>query len=480
LPLEKPYYKTNAEFKGYFVVKPYPNLNVYKNQNKEMGAISMVELGIWLVYFSLILVLLVVFRVSKTESHYRFFIPAFILKVFGGIGFAIIYIYYYKFGDTFLYHRGATVLANALVDTPADYFRLLASTNANLPVDLSDFSTSISYSRGAEEWFMVKLLSPIALLSFGSYLVTTLFMSFISFFGGWKLFLVFRDLLPKREWLAFIAAFLIPSALFWGGGIMKDTFTLTGINLVIYGLYFTVYKGKVHMGKYILVAVSAFIVLFLKGYVIIAFVPGLLFGINALIKNAAQSQVLRQFLGLVFLVITVAIIYLGPQYLGSTSSKYTAAALEGRVKGFHTWHTDVGGATYNLGEVEYTALGILMKVPSALNVTFFRPYLWESGNPVVIIAALESTVLFLLFLYILMKLRWNFIRYIREKPILITFYLYCLIFGFVVGFTSYNFGALGRYKIPIYSVFVFILLYLFSRIDETNKLENEELLDDVG
>lgn len=443
-----------------------------------MGGISVAELGIWLVYISLLVVLLVVFRVSKQESHYRFFLPAFILKVFGGLGFAIIYIYYYKFGDTFLYHRGASILADTLVDSPGDYFRLLASSNANLPVDLSSFSTSISYSRGAEEWFMVKLLSPISLFSFGSYLVTTLFMSTISFFGGWKLFLVFRDLLPKREWLAFAAAFLIPSALFWGGGIMKDTFTLTGINLVIYGLYFTVFKGKVHMGKYALVAVSAFIVFYLKGYVIIAFIPGLLFGINALVKNAARNQLLRQFLGAVFLAITVAIIYLGPQYLGSTSSKYTASALEGRVKGFHTWHTDVGGATYNLGEVEYTAFGVIQKIPSALNVTFFRPYLWESANPVVLLAAVESTLLLLLFLYILVKLRWRIFSHIREKPILITLIIYCLIFGFVVGFTSYNFGALGRYKIPIYSVFVFLLLYLLAKVNEDKpEIDHGEVLD---
>lgn len=443
-----------------------------------MGGISVAELGIWLVYISLLLVLLVVFRVSKKEAHYRFFLPAFMLKVIGGLGFAVIYIYYYKFGDTFLYHRGASILADTLVDSPGDYFRLLASSNANLPMDLSNFTTSISYSRGAEEWFMVKLLSPISLLSFGSYLVTTLIMSAISFFGGWKLFLVFRDLLPKRELLAFAAAFLIPSALFWGGGIMKDTFTLTGINLVIYGLYFTVFKGRVHIGKYVLVAVSAFIVFYLKGYVILAFIPGLLFGINGLIKRVAQNQLLQQTLGAVFLAITVAMIYFGPQYLGSASSKYTASALEGRVKGFHTWHTDVGGATYNLGEVEYTAVGIILKIPSALNVTFFRPYLWESGNPVVLLAALESTLLFLLFLYILVKLRWRMFSGIREKPILVTLYIYCLIFGFVVGFTSYNFGALGRYKIPIYSVFVFILFYLLAKVrEDKSPVVSEEVLD---
>ncbi len=185
-----------------------------------------------------------------------------------------------------------------------------------------------------------------------------------------------------------------------------------------------------------------------------------------------KSVVLRRVLGSLFLLITVGIIYLGPRVLADASSKYTSSAIKGRVRGFHTWHTAVGGAIYSLGEIEYTATGILRKVPAALNVTFFRPYPWESGKPVVLISAVESSLLFILFLYVLFKLRFRIIKYVREKPILTTFIIYCLIFGFVVGFTSYNFGALGRYKIPIFSLFVFVLFYLLSKVkDERQSAE---------
>lgn len=435
-----------------------------------MGVVTWVDWAIWVVYFTFIFVVLVVYRLSKTENHYRFFLFGFVLKVFGGLGFAIIYIYYYKYGDTFLYHRGATVLSQTFLESPADYFRLLSSSNGNLPPDLSEFSTAISYSRGAEEWFMVKLLSPITFVAFHSYLVLTLFLSLISFYGGWKLFLVFKDLMPKRENLAFIAVFLLPSVLFSGGGVMKDTFTLAGINIIIYGLYFTLFKRQVSLAKYGLIMVAAYVVFYLKSYVLIAFVPGLLFGLNALIKERLNNPVLRRSLGTLFLLITVGIIYTGPRVLADTSSKYTAAAITGRVKGFHTWHTDVGGATYNLGEMNYTPLGVIQKIPAALNVTFFRPYLWESSSVVVLISGLESFALLLFFVYVLYKLRWKIFRHIREEPILITFLIYCLIFGFVVGFTSYNFGALGRYKIPVYSLFVFLLFYLFGKVRDQKNL----------
>ena len=205
-------------------------------QKKIMGSITWIEWGIWLVFFVFIFVLLYTYRHFKKDPAYRFFLGAFVLKVLGGVAFAFVYVYYYKFGDTFLYFRGGQTLAQTLVDSPGDYFRLLMADNGNLPADLGDFEAAISYSRGAEEWFMVKLLSPLVLLAFDSYLVVTLLMSLISFFGAWKLFLVLKDLLPNRQGMAFFAAFLIPSALFWGGGIMKDTFTLAGINYIIYCL----------------------------------------------------------------------------------------------------------------------------------------------------------------------------------------------------------------------------------------------------
>lgn len=441
-----------------------------------MGSITWVDWSIWFIYFIFIGMLLWMVQSQQKETYYRYFFTGFLLKVAGGVGFVLIHVYYYKYGDTFLYHRGASVLSQTFIDSPVDYFRLLAAGNANLPPDLADFSQAISYSRGAEEWFMVKLLSPIVFISFHSFLVTTLFMSLISFWGGWKLFRVLEDILPSRPQFGFIAAFLLPSVLFYGGGTMRDTLTLAGVNLIIYSLYFSVYKRTFSWRKLLLFVGASYLVFYLKGYVLIAFVPGALFGLNAVLRGSVGNQVIRRFVGTVFLSITVVVIYFGPQFLGEASSKYTSEAITGKVKGFHSWHTDIGGATYNLGEVDYTPLGVVRKIPAALNVTFFRPYLWESSSVVVLISALESFILLCFFVYILFKLRWRIFTLIGEQPMLITFSIYCLIFGFVVGFTSYNFGALGRYKIPIYSLFIFLLLYLYQHINTT---EREELTEPV-
>ena len=46
-----------------------------------------------------------------------------------------------------------------------------------------------------------------------------------------------------------------------------------------------------------------------------------------------------------------------------------------------------------------------------------------------------------------------YFKAIISKPILQMSFIFILLFGFVVGFTSFNFGALARYKIPSMPIF---------------------------
>ncbi|MCH2233571.1 MAG: hypothetical protein MK078_04900, partial [Crocinitomicaceae bacterium] len=88
-----------------------------------MGSITLFDWLIWSVYFVLIFIGMFIYRSTKQEDHYKYYIRGLLIKIFGGVAFALIYVYYYKFGDTFLYHRGAIVLSESLLSDPSDYFR---------------------------------------------------------------------------------------------------------------------------------------------------------------------------------------------------------------------------------------------------------------------------------------------------------------------------------------------------------------------
>ena len=79
--------------------------------------------------------------------------------------------------------------------------------------------------------------------------------------------------------------------------------------------------------------------------------------------------------------------YFALGFLGNSFSKFSIENAQERAEDMQRWHTyrvevlkSGEGSAYSLGEVNFTPLGILQKIPAAVNVALFRPYLWEAGN----------------------------------------------------------------------------------------------------
>ena len=427
--------------------------------------ITWVDWIIWGLYFAVLYAVLWFYRHSKSDdSIYKWFLKGFVIKVFGGLFFSLIFVYYYGFGDSFEYYRGAVVFGDAFFSSPSDYIDLLFSESSyNHEGHLRQYTDSLAYSNSPEEWFMIKLIAPLSIITFKSYITINLLMSFTSFYGGWKLFKVFSDILPKQKNYAFYSAFLIPSMIFWGSGLMKDTLTLAGINYLTYVLYFGLVKGNFKF-VFLFGILFWFIVTFtLKSYIIIAFLPTVILTFYFKYISTIESHFLRVISTPIIATFFIIIGFFSLNGLSETSEKYNANQIEYKVKGFHSWHTSLGGSAYNLGDVEYSITGALKKIPAALNVTFFRPYVWEAKSTVVILGALESLLLFSFFIYVLIITKFKPFKVLKYSLFLKSLIAFVLIFGFAVGFTSYNFGALGRYKMPVMSLFSFLLAYIYSK-----------------
>ena len=86
-----------------------------------------------------------------------------------------------------------------------------------------------------------------------------------------------------------------------------------------------------------------------------------------------------------------------------------------------------------------------------------------------IISALESHVIFILFILTMLSTSpKRLLILIRNEPLITFSLIFSLVMGFIVGFTSYNFGALVRYKIPILPLFISSIL-LLRKISNENK-----------
>jgi hypothetical protein len=144
--------------------------------------------------------------------------------------------------------------------------------------------------------------------------------------------------------------------------------------------------------------------------------------------------------------------------------------MQSRAEDMQRWHlytvevlSDGEGSAYSLGDISFTPLGLLQKLPAAINVAIFRPYLWEVSSLVMFLSFLESAALLLLTLrlfVLILRKPGQFFSFINQHASVLFMLVFSIIFAFSVGFTSYNFGALSRYRIPFLPFYLFSVLIL--------------------
>jgi hypothetical protein len=179
-------------------------------------------------------------------------------------------------------------------------------------------------------------------------------------------------------------------------------------------------------------------------------------------------------------------------FLGSFNEKYSVDTVLDTAHGMQTWHYKEGentsaqhgrGSSYTLGDYDPSIAGTLAMFWPSVNVTFFRPYIWEVKNVAMLAASIESTVIFLYTLYIFLGLGFfRVLKIINGDAFLLMALSFALFFGFAVGFTSYNFGALVRYKIPcipFYLSALFIMQHKVKVLKQAAKMRGKERLEQM-
>ena len=80
------------------------------------------------------------------------------------------------------------------------------------------------------------------------------------------------------------------------------------------------------------------------------------------------------------------------------------------------------------------------------------------------------------FIFIVIKARTiNLFKYFVRDAFVMGAICFCIFYSFVIGVTTYNFGALSRFKIPMVPIFLFCLIYVNYCIERDNR-EKEEAL----
>lgn len=403
-----------------------------------------------------------------TDLTRRYFFPALTVRIMGALLLGIIYQFYYNGGDTFNYHtHGSRIIWETLISNPADGLELIFSSGSDENISYR-YASRILFWGDSSSYFIVRIAAIFDLLTFSTYSATAVLFAVVSFTGMWLFFNVFVTSFPRlHKWIAFAILF-IPSVVFWGSGILKDSLVLASVGILTYCVKIIFIDRRIKAINIILMIVSTIIIYEVKIYILMCFFPAMLLWIYASAFYKIKSAVLKALLGPFILVLIIVSGYYAVVKIGEDDRRYSLDNISRTARitaydiGFYTGRD--AGSGYSLGELDDSFTGMLRLAPAAINVSLFRPYVWEVKNPLMLMSALESLTLMMLTIYIFFRKRSLFFRAFGDPNVLFCMVL-SLTFAFAVGVSTFNFGTLARYKIPLlpFYALALILIYFYKR-----------------
>ena len=219
---------------------------------------------------------------------------------------------------------------------------------------------------------------------------------------------------------------------------------------------------------------AVFSLIKIKVYIILAFGPALAVWVFSRYRANIKSPIIKAIVTPIFIIVGGGAGFLVLSLMGTYAERYALDEMMRTAKDTQNWlvtsSQTSGGSFYTLGDIDYSAIGLLKIFPKAINVALFRPYIWEARKIMLFPAAIEG--IFTMFITVRLLFRTGFFRFIKmvganaEVQFCLIF---SIIFAFAVGFTSFNFGALSRYKIP-FMPFYYIAIFILSDTQKKDEI----------
>lgn len=392
----------------------------------------------------------------------RYFLPALSVRIVGALAVGFLYQFYYQGGDTFAYHtHGSRPLWEAMIESPLDGFRLLF-LNGEYGPGIWKTANRVWYWNDPQSFFVIRIAAILDLFTFSSYSATAVLFAVIAFSGGWMFFLTFYKRYPDMHgWIAFSVLF-VPTVIFWGSGIFKDTITLAALGAGTYTFHRVFMEKKRSVVSVLFMLFSFWLIFSIKKYILLCFLPAILLWWAASHLSRIRSPMLRMIIAPMTGILAILLSYYAVLKVGQDDPRYQISRLAETAKMTaydirFGWGARTGeGSGYTLGELDGSWRSMLQLAPQAINISLFRPYFWEVINPLMLLSAIEAFALFLLTLYLVWRVRWKLFSYILKRDVLFCL-VFAIVFGFAVGVSTFNFGTLSRYKIPMMPYYLLAL-----------------------
>jgi len=397
-------------------------------------------------------------------------ISAFTLKILAGIVLWFLYTHIYSDptkSDALRYFEDAMTIKRQWFENRDVFWSFMLGVNADVAGYSEIYDKLVGWTSGYRYGLtndcstIIRINVLLGFISGENYQVHSMMMSWFGFVGFtalYKSLIYFYCNYPK---LLFVICFLLPSVVFWSSGLLKEGPLFLALGMFCFSLSRLSINFK-NYRMYLLLLPSAFLMVFVKEYVLLSMIPAMIF--IFLIRITGQKWILAKFI-VIHLVLFCVVenahyFFVGGDFIYVIHKKqvdfYNVAML-----------TDAG-SVIDLPPVT-DALSFAINYPAAFTTTFFRPFLWEAKTWMYLIFSIENT------LYLLATIVCILYFKKPEKNQYIIFgsmFSFVLIFSSIIGSCVPILGALVRYRnvaLP------FLLVCLMTLID-FEKLKGHLLL----
>jgi len=391
----------------------------------------------------------VAYKVWKGSEHLRsIYWPAFVVKILGGIGLGLVYTWYYKTGDTFLYYNDGTLAASLAKEDFILYLRFLWNTDEGL-IRIVGLAPDMPRAL-----LMIKIVSFFNLISCNNYWVVALYFSFFSFLGAWFLVQKISVYFNHLSLPAAVAFLFFPSMVFWSAGVIKESLTM-GAMFFLSGMFLMIwFSEKVRIINWLLAIVCIWIVWRLKYYFGAVFfavlIASLLYKFLLLRIHKPRTPIMEVLLWLLIFIVPLSAIML-------TRPNFYPEHFFEVIKENYDAFSRISDPEdlIDFGELKANALNVVSNAPWALISGLFRPFIWEAGNLFQVVVALENLVLGLVFIAGIPS--WRFIFRSQHSILVCCCVIYVVLVCIFITLSTPNFGTLSRYRVGYLPYFIFLL-----------------------
>ena len=428
------------------------------------------------VFIYLIIVYFILYKWKfnyKNANLSKYIIAAFTLRILSSFFHYYIAQFVYKSGDVFFYVRNIKIYTSVYRADLSLLPEVLFNNFSDLRPGIKSMF-EVSFETYAKPTVLIaKAGSIIGLFCNDNFLCISITFSLLSAVGIWKLYVVFADMYPHlHKQLAYGILFL-PSIFFWGSGLAKDPLCIFGLGMLVFYFYQIAIKKKLSIINILLFILGAYVLLIIKPYILFAFFPSLLvwlfFHYNAKIKSAFLKKVNTVFISIILVGVIFSFLNNISASEDSDVSKFAVDNLFDEIKQQQEGYIGLNNVESNsfvtIGDFDQSFSGLIKMFPLAINLTLFRPYLWEVRNPLMLLSAAESLYFFLFLLFVFFKGGIiKSLKIIFTTPVLLASFIFVIIFSGFIGISTFNFGTIARYKIPALPFLFLILIVLYDKI----------------